>query len=297
LLKPLGPKGAGDKKAPAFALISELGGAVAVRTASVGTFFGIPECQLDGEDNSGAFFIIQSVMPNGGKHGPRQASKFSKEDVQQGISGAEKHARRSMKAAEQEVKKAAKRAEHEAKQVKKIAKHQEKECVKREKWSARLAAKLAAKDMVPVAMLSEISHGTVVFVEDTASFGRVRIRRDGGVDTMGGYGPWANFVVHVKENVMDVLADRRVIALQSQPKPERYLRLPVGKTLALENLAGDGTGLGQEGCVFELVDAGGGDDERTHVFELCLEGAKDRQSVRLYKKRPTVRSEQELDNI
>lgn len=294
-LKPLGPKGAGDNKALAFALISELGGAVAVRTGAVGILFGIPESQLHDEDDSGAFFIIQSGMADGDKHGPRQASKLAKEDAQQGRS--EKHAGRSMKATEQEAKKTAKRAEHAAMQVKKTEKHQQKECVKREKRSAKFAAKLGAKDIVPVAMLSEVSVGTVVFLEDTATFGRIRIRQDGGVDTKGGYGPWATFVVHVKENGMDGLADRKVIALQSQPKPERYLRLPVGKTLAFENLAGDGTGLGQEGCVFELVDAGGGDNDRAHVFELRPEGAKDGQSVRLYMKWPTVRSEQELDNL
>lgn len=75
LLKPLGPKGAGEEKAPAFALISELGGAVAVGSAAVDAFVSIPEEQLQQEGDSGAFLILQSGVAATDQQRPKWAEK------------------------------------------------------------------------------------------------------------------------------------------------------------------------------------------------------------------------------
>lgn len=324
LLKPLGVRGAGDQKAPVFALLSEVAGcAVGMRSSGV---FSIPKNELQEDTSTGAFIIVRmlkatSLTDDGTKQQPNSnqidQQNAEKTDTQQVEKAALQEAKRLAKLQEKTEKEAKKATEQEKKQLAKLAKHADKEAKKSaghaekrqlkeaEREAKQLAAQQlaaqqwAAQQLVQVRALSELQDGALLIVESTAAGpGRLRILKDGSVDVKGGFGTWTHFVVRLQEpsNVSTPIGTLR-LALQSKPSPTRHLRLPGGVPFAFKNLVGDGTGIQQEGCVFELAaEDADGEHGRFKFHTVANESVDSSCTVQLYRSQCVKHGDVEIDN-
>jgi len=212
------------------------------------------------------------------------------------------------------MKQAAKLAEFKIKQDLKLAESKAKQDAKNAERQANVAknaaveqAKIASNNnhkVAPVTMLSDIVEGALLFIESTSGPGRLRINKDGRVDAKGGWGTLTIFVAQLAENDADILAGRMRIALQSQVMPERFLRLPSGSNFMVENLMGNGKGVGNADSVFEVTSiAGAGTGKNIFNFRSIEsevaegERTEDHLSFQLYMMRPkgqcAVESQQE----
>jgi len=317
LLKPLGCKGSGVKKAPGFALLPDTRKDHALRVGARGDISSIPIEQVHDADNCAAFFILDSQVAqkvvnqaantmnaskaaqqaaSPGAEPPKkkpeqanqpgkpsanqekvakQAAKLEDKAAKEAAKLEDKASKQAAKLSEKEMKSAKKAAEQAAKEAAKVAERKAKETAKAAERKAKEAAKAAKQEsksacatglpiegngrIEPVAQLSSITNGAVLFIESTCAAGRLRINKDGSVDAKGGWGGWTMFVAHLQEKGAGV-SDGVHVALQSRAMPQRYLRMPVGADFDLKNFAGDGQGPSQVDSVFEVASTGCPDD-------------------------------------